>query len=865
MKKTINDIHFSLHSILTDNELRHKFYEWASGKEIENNLVPRALDFVFSPIRQSDFPKYIDWADIVDYAEKIPFRKKAGIPKIQNEQLKILRIDTAEALFDKFLHKGLDQESAIKVENKWNELFNTYTGYPDFNFDIHGMSAIKDGEKFELYEQQIKGISFLCDKGNGLLAYEVGAGKTACGICSVVYQMQHGNCKRPLIIVPNAVYSKWVHDIKGLFPSIKINEIYNLNPRIIYHLDITDNSITVCSSEALNAITFKDESFNSWIKEDFKYIVDEKKQKKYIGPSSTKAKFVYFEDLGFDLICVDEAHRYKNLIRTCAKTDVYSEFSNMGFGTPSARAVKMFAITQYIHRNNNNKNVFFLTATPFTNSPMEIYSMLLYVTGNKLPRLGYKTINDFLDEFAEISNEWAVDSKGTVTQKTVMKSFRSLYALQDLIRSCIDKVNIEEAEIERPEKVTHLEKIYMNEIQEKIFNDEIKNIEEAEDVGELFTAMNAMRMAMLSPVLVNKARYSFPIPPVEQIVEASPKLKLVCDTVVSVYKEKPKCGQIIYMPRGVGESEYVRDYLVEHGVPRAAVVLMNSSTDEIIRDIFIDEFNNPEEPLKIIIGSETISEGVDLNGNSIALYNCLLGWNPAEPVQVEGRLWRQGNRQKTVHVVYPVMYNSIDSLIYQKHDEKVSRIDAIWSYRGDKLNVEEINPEDLKLDLIKDPEKKADYLVALEVAKVQQELDFVQDKIKLFYAADTKRKELTINISGLERKLQTLQDDKSKDNNSEIEYTKKLIEQRNRDLKKLEKNYQNMLEINAMDSVSDKNELVNSLLLQAKDLNKQISDIKAKKEKFISEIKKRSINEEIIQDVKNIVEKLTKNIVCSSW
>ena len=56
---------------------------------------------------------------------------------------------------------------------------------------------------------------------------------------------------------------------------------------------------------------------------------------------------------------------------------------------------------------------------------------------------------------------------------------------------------------------------------------------------------------------------------------------------------------------------------------------------------------------------------------------------PTEPVQVEGRLWRQGNRQKKVHVVYPLMYNSIDSLIYQKHDEKVSRIDAIWEYRGD--------------------------------------------------------------------------------------------------------------------------------------------------------------------------------------
>ena len=98
MKKNISEINSSLHSILTDDSLRHKFYEWAIGQELDS-LIPRKLDFIFSPIHQSDFPKYIEQADVVDYAEKIPFRKKSGISKIRNEQLRIQRIDTAEALF----------------------------------------------------------------------------------------------------------------------------------------------------------------------------------------------------------------------------------------------------------------------------------------------------------------------------------------------------------------------------------------------------------------------------------------------------------------------------------------------------------------------------------------------------------------------------------------------------------------------------------------------------------------------------------------------------------------------------------------------------------------------------------------------
>ena len=155
---------------------------------------------------------------------------------------------------------------------------------------------------------------------------------------------------------------------------------------------------------------------------------------------------------------------------------------------------------------------------------------------------------------------------------------------------------------------------------------------------------------------------------------------LVCDCVINIYKEKTDCGQIIYLPRGVKEFAAVKQYLIKKQIPEEAIGMMNSATTESRKGKITKAFNNPVDPLKILIGSETISEGVDLNGNSLVLYNCMLGWNPTEPVQVEGRLWRQGNRQKKVHIVYPLMYNSLDSLIYQKHDEKASRIDAIWEY-----------------------------------------------------------------------------------------------------------------------------------------------------------------------------------------
>lgn len=130
-------------------------------------------------------------------------------------------MDTAEFLFDRFLHEGLSPEKRGWVEQSWNQTFNNFSqvDYDNFDYTLEGFSGKYDGKKFTLHDQQKKGFAFLCSKGNGLLAYDVGVGKTATGIAAVMYQLQHGKCSRPLIIVPKAVYSKWVHDIQELFPA----------------------------------------------------------------------------------------------------------------------------------------------------------------------------------------------------------------------------------------------------------------------------------------------------------------------------------------------------------------------------------------------------------------------------------------------------------------------------------------------------------------------------------------------------------------------------------------------------------------------------------------------------------------------
>lgn len=150
------------------------------------------------------------------------------------------------------------------------------------------------------------------------------------------------------------------------------------------------------------------------------------------------------------------------------------------------------------------------------------------------------------------------------------------------------------------------------------------------------------------------------------------------------------------------------------------------------------------------------------------------------------------------------MNDSIDSLLYQKHDEKRSRINEIWTYKaGDTLNVEDINPEELKFELIKDPQKRAKLILENGIdspdfkftgtKNIQNELNKVNSRIKSFEETYEKRKLLKDNIKSSEitigKRLKNIEDYKSR--NLEVPEWSKMQLKEDR---KLKENFEHQLE-----------------------------------------------------------------------
>lgn len=778
--------------------LQESFILWAQNAKLADRKWRGDIDFATANISREELGEELTFYDIVNYIDGKPVKAEAvrgwrtydmsedekAAEKAERRKEADLkrqaRSDTANRLFDRYLHEGLSESDTKRLSAEYNRRFNSYVA-PDYSklpLFVDGMSAYKGDSKFKLYDQQIKGISFLCNKGNGLLAYDVGVGKTAAGIVATVNQIQTGRSKRPLIIVPNQVYSKWYTDIRQLFPNIKVNDLYNfgkdsvekyIDSENLHRLNIPENSISLCTYEALKNITFTDESCENELYEDFASLLSadmdgsardnaesSDKIKGIIGSAShvKDESYFFYEDCGFDNLTVDEAHNFKNLwvVPRPKKKGESNEYAGIPSGKPSARALKMYGMTQLTQRHNDDRNVFMLTATPFTNSPTEVYSMLSYIGRERLKQAGITSLRAFFDEFAQTKQELGVTSTGNIDTKQVMKSWKELSALQNILTEFIDKVDGEEAGIIRPNKFTHVKPLDMSDLQKEmreIDEDRMAEVKEGNSAA-VIVAMNNMRLSCVAPALANPAMYpGVELPPLSKLVETSPKLKIVCDAIIDMYKGNPEKGQFMYVPLGKESHGIIKDYLVAHGIPKNDVEIINGEVNNTPekKEKITSCFNDEKNPCKIIIGGRNTAEGIDLNGNSFVMYNCSLGWNPSETIQAEGRIWRQGNLQGNVHIVYPVMNDSIDSVLYQKHDEKRSRINELWNYKGDSLNVEDINPEDLKLDLIKDPNKKAKLILQEETKEARAELSRLNLKIKSFDEIIEKRKQFELDFS----------------------------------------------------------------------------------------------------------------------
>lgn len=769
--------------------------------------------------------KYASASDILSFwikKERFP----RGTEKQEKQNTKRNTQIVGSHHFQIFLETVLTETDKGIIAELWNRKHNNYRAIPYYKIPVgFNINERFKGGKLAIRPAQREGVAFLSNRGTGIVAYDVGVGKTMTAILSISDGFEKGMFKRPMVVVPQKVYRKWISEIvgeyavkdikkgkkvlhkkgdliaEGILPNVTINDYDNLGVNFIGRATDEDGrgkfvdpySVTMVTYEGLEQIGFgvgvEDGLTDNLITmlsqgESGRAAAIKSEQAEKWVDKALSGTTINIDDMGIDCIIVDEGHNFRNLFME-VKGDVNSEgereqrnhFSGGG-STPSTRAIKLFMLNSYIHNEYDNRNTYGLTATPFTNRATEIYSILALYDYQGLKDFGVHNLAQFCKAFIEERYEDVWTAGGTFKSKVTIRSYNNLTTLQEIVFRAINYKTGEEANIVRPEKVvlplfadekgvpldsdyvvetrvtpTDMQMSWLREI--ALFGGE--NDAKASKLapyyppddkgnipGRVLIALNAARTVTFSPYALNLGgdpQYDAKEIDAKKFINGSPKLKYICECIKSVRQYHlangtPVSGQLIYSDRGTEWFGHIQAYLIEEaGYDAKEIALFHGGVSKGRRERIKESFQRND--IKIIIGSSTMREGVDLQKHCSVIYLAYLDWNPTDLHQLFGRGWRFGNKHSHIRVVVPLVENSSDIFTWQKLSEKMSRINTIWNRSGrTKLFEEsELNAEELKKSLINDPKELAKVIIEEEVEGIESQLRIANGELERLQAA----------------------------------------------------------------------------------------------------------------------------------
>ncbi|WP_407532370.1 helicase-related protein [Elizabethkingia miricola] len=662
-----------------------------------------------------------------------------GSDRERNALVRERRKAAANDLFYKFLREELSNELKERFVKDFNRNYNNihvpdYSKFPLFS-KIHRNFK---GKELRLTEVQKAGIGRQTTKGVGLLAHEVGFGKTLSGILSMHEAMERGNAKRPLIVVPNdSILKQWVETIFETIPNAKMNVLGNLGKDYdLSNFDNKDGEITIVTYEGFNNIGFS-ENITQELASKFSYISEselksvnsiserdqqiELQKEKEVEGKMKRGKIYDWEDFGFDHLTYDEVHNANHIVGKVRIEDrgFDSDFRSQNQQT-SKLGINTWMGAQYIQDKNNGRNITLLSATPFTNKPLEYYSILSLIANKRLEESGYFNVNTFFETFMEADNDMEIDAKGDVKFKANVRRFKNNSLFQQLLSEFIDiKGEEDNPELKRPNKINKEYKIEQNDLTKEQYDLLNESFSETQKGAILTHILNA-RLIAISPYL--SIYYDGEVPSVKEFIENSPKLKQTMELIRQNKKDIPDLGQIIYSELAVAEFPKLKEYLVnEVDYKPDEIGIITGATSKPNRLKIQDDFNSGK--IKVIIGSEAIQEGMNLQENTTDVYLLSLPYNFTALRQVEGRAWRQGNKNENVRINFMLTNDSIDVFMLQKLQSKQARYLEAMKKGADVLDISDISTQELKTAIITNPETRANIEIELMKKRIENEKD----------------------------------------------------------------------------------------------------------------------------------------------
>ena len=606
--------------------------------------------------------------------------------------------------FKNWIFKDIDRRN--RLVNIYNERFNSIRNreYDGSNLTFDGMST-----DISLRPHQKNAIARVLYGGNTLLAHVVGAGKTFEMVASAMESKRLGMCSKTLFVVPNHLTGQIGREFMQLYPSatIMVADKKDFEPknrkRFIGKIATGEYDAVIIGHSQFEKIPMSKEYQEKHIQDQIDNIIDYIKEYKYDSSQhftvkelqKTKKKLelklkklnddfkkddvVTFEELGVDKLIVDEAHNYKNLY-------LYTKMRNVaGIGQSEAfKSSDMFMKCRYMDEMTNGKGIVFATGTPISNSMTELYTMQRYLQYDELKKNGLEHFDSWASTFGETQSAFELSPEGTGYRvKTRFSKFYNLPELMSLFKEVSDIQTADMLKLPVPEAHFDVIKTTPSEEQKQILQglseraERVRNklVEPEED--------NMLRITNDGKKLALDQRLLNPLLPDDD----NSKVNVCVKNVFAIWEKtkETQSTQLLFSdmstPKGDGSFNIyddIRDKLVKLGIPKEEIAFIHEANSDKQKEELFAKVRKGE--IRILMGStQKMGAGTNVQKKLIAMHDLDVPWRPADLEQRAGRIIRQGNENKEVHIYRYITENTFDAYLWQTIENKQKFISQIMT------------------------------------------------------------------------------------------------------------------------------------------------------------------------------------------
>lgn len=731
-----------------------------------------------------------------------------------------------------------DIERRVDLEREYNEARNAWATpkYDGSFLTFEGMALTLGKGEFNLRKHQQDAIWRAIVNRRSINAHEVGTGKTFTMAGIAIESRRYGIAKKPVLFAHNANSGAVAEEIRMMYPAARVLYINNLEPKVrdirLRQIANDDWDVIVLPHSLLDRMTLSEDTLMSMaaddiagLEQEFRIAAEEeginenidlddedtvkkmrggtakelaKARKRIIetikkqAQKSSKEGAVTFEDLGIDMILVDEVHEFK-------KPSIVTRMNMKGLNTQlSQKSIQLQLLTRYVRQMNNGGNIHTFTGTPITNTITEIYHQMRYVMDMEMQEATVSDWDGWFGSFATEVQDVELSSAGDYEMVTRLAGFVNVPELRQMIGQYMDTVFAEDMPEMQPRK-TKSGKVMSDELTElersellngrtegakdrpykKVINDTVDMTAEQKRIfsliqgyatewrdadsktrkewlrtGDHRTPLAYGRLAdtasfdvrLLDPSLVG----------MEGKTDDDPdsKASRTIAKTIEVYNSHKDANQVIFTEKGygtkakrsggrnadgeknpditVGIFSTVLDMverLVQGGIPREQIAVVTGATSKDKRSEIAAGMN--DGTIRVVIGStQTLGVGVNMQRNLRAMHHMDAPFMPGMLEQRNGRGQRQGNQWNTVYE-YRYMTDRLDGKRWQILAVKQRFITAFMKSDGNMRTIEGDAVAEEENDIMASFAEAAGDPRILQRVKLQKKLEQLNSKERL--------------------------------------------------------------------------------------------------------------------------------------